>query len=853
LFRHETRPRIASEAQSQKTPANGKAREFSTSPAVWTRALDRLPLQAKLRVNQPGDTYEQEADQVAAQVMRMPEPRVQRACACGGEAGPDSECEACRAKRLGLQRKSDNVAGTDAPTSVHNVLRSPGQPLDTSARSFMEPRFGQDFSQVRVHTDAQAAESARAVNALAYTVGHDVVFGAGQYGPGTSAGQLLLAHELTHVLQQRQEGGALQRQGSVPATHSQSHMSHDSVQATRLTNRTEEQQASVGGAPPVIQMKLAINQTEEQEEILVGAPPVIQTKLAINQPGDRYEQEADRIAQRVIQMPEPAPQSHAKGAEVADRQGKETQQRTAPATKLTTMPPPGLPIGHRTNGPLVARANTAQTTAVLSTGAIASVQFFPTAVAGTKVGPVSGLGGLVQDVVPARLSAIIDRGTTLRNLAGVLLPLWNTATPFTPPGATAPLPIVPLTADELARGLLVYNRYYVPVPAMTRWRIGLRFPLPVEIGATTNEGTLHPDIIRQLASGFDAVWEPLLDQPPLPIAAPSAADLQQAVRTFLAATPDALGQGIHLSARAITNAADEHDFILEAFNQLGVGAFDTALAFMDFIVNHQVALLASQRASAEILDRIRTILAAPAPNLSANQQTSLTRANGMLGRVAAIQARPDVCVPNRQLTWADFAGAPGGGTFGALTSFTITTTVFQGQPLFQAILNSGASWVKPQAAQPANPAVNGCAPSINKCTQDFAQLQPGQTMTWAFSGAPSAQCPASFVPSASVIANSQGDCAMLIGPECARAAQLESARLLRHEQLHFDIACVLAHKANAALARGSALATVRAAVNTRSNQLTNQYDNNTNHGCNAANQATWETNVGNSLPAVTIP
>lgn len=89
-----------------------------------------------------------------------------------------------------------------APSLVEETLRAPGRPLDPAIRAFMEPRFGQDFSSVRVHTRAQAAESATAVNALAYAVGQDVVFGAGQYQPGTDAGKRLIAHELTHVVQQ---------------------------------------------------------------------------------------------------------------------------------------------------------------------------------------------------------------------------------------------------------------------------------------------------------------------------------------------------------------------------------------------------------------------------------------------------------------------------------------------------------------------------------------------------------------------------------------------------------------------------------------------------------------------------
>ncbi|MGH9508475.1 MAG: eCIS core domain-containing protein [Terriglobales bacterium] len=86
---------------------------------------------------------------------------------------------------------------------MHEVLGSPGQPLDPATRAFFEPRFGHDFSHVRVHTDAHAADSARAVNALAYTVGRNIAFGAGQYLPTTSVGKHLLAHELTHVVQQR--------------------------------------------------------------------------------------------------------------------------------------------------------------------------------------------------------------------------------------------------------------------------------------------------------------------------------------------------------------------------------------------------------------------------------------------------------------------------------------------------------------------------------------------------------------------------------------------------------------------------------------------------------------------------
>jgi hypothetical protein len=131
---------------------------------------------------------------------------LQRKCGCGTLTLAGAECGACARAKHGLQRASLGARGTGGdrsiPSIVHDVLRSPGQPLDAQARSFFEPRFGHDLSQVRVHTDTRAVESARAVNAIAYTAGRSVVFGAARYTPGTSQGRRLLAHELTHVLQQ---------------------------------------------------------------------------------------------------------------------------------------------------------------------------------------------------------------------------------------------------------------------------------------------------------------------------------------------------------------------------------------------------------------------------------------------------------------------------------------------------------------------------------------------------------------------------------------------------------------------------------------------------------------------------
>src|SRR5574337_297103 len=122
---------------------------------------------------------------------------LQRRCACGTHTMAGRECEACK-KKEPLQRASFSPRGKgtggegEIPPIVHQVLRSPGQPLDQATRAFFEPSFGHDFSQVRVHADATASESARAVDALAYTAGEHVVFEATRYAPGMTEGRRLL-------------------------------------------------------------------------------------------------------------------------------------------------------------------------------------------------------------------------------------------------------------------------------------------------------------------------------------------------------------------------------------------------------------------------------------------------------------------------------------------------------------------------------------------------------------------------------------------------------------------------------------------------------------------------------------
>jgi hypothetical protein len=217
-------------------------------PVAW-------PIRSKLAIKTQRDEHEPEASRIADRVMRVPEVQLQRKCDCGNRTMAGRECEECsKQNRFGLQPKlsvnesgdiyeqeadliADQVMSAPAHSTsngapfliqrfsgqsnvqmdagrarVHQALTSPGRPLEPALRKDMEQRFGYDFTGVQVHSGPAAERSAREINALAYTAGESIVFGTGRYAPGTSEGKRLLAHELTHVVQQgRGAGGFLQR------------------------------------------------------------------------------------------------------------------------------------------------------------------------------------------------------------------------------------------------------------------------------------------------------------------------------------------------------------------------------------------------------------------------------------------------------------------------------------------------------------------------------------------------------------------------------------------------------------------------------------------------------------------
>jgi hypothetical protein len=252
--------------EMQQTLGNQAVQQQAFRCPLGNQTVQRLlrsrMVQAKLIINQPEDQYEQEANRVADAVVRIPHPDASKGAAVSGQAQGvriQRMCSECEEEFLRQQTEEEGaVLGQFQTTNIQrmcseceeelqrqpveeeeeilqakaaqgrtarltpdteaniNALRGGGQPLPQSVRAFFEPRFGHDFSQVRIHADARAADSARVVNARAYTVGRDVVFGAGQYVPETASGQRLLAHELAHVVQQ--EGATQGSYGTYPVT-----------------------------------------------------------------------------------------------------------------------------------------------------------------------------------------------------------------------------------------------------------------------------------------------------------------------------------------------------------------------------------------------------------------------------------------------------------------------------------------------------------------------------------------------------------------------------------------------------------------------------------------------------------
>lgn len=274
-------PQSVSIAEANAQRSDRQPDGNSAQSAQWLAFLAGGPLQAKLKIGAVNDPLEREADAAADRVMGMVDPQVSHSAA----PTLSRKCAACAEEKEEHPLRREAAGGgmdtAAAPPIVHDVINSPARPLDPATHDFMASRFGADFSDVRIHTDARAARSAAAVGARAYTVGRNVVFDTGHYDPVGDTGRRLLAHELAHVVQQ---GAAPVNAGRSPAaaTHEGAAWA---VLAAPLSRLQRQPKGGAGppktGCPPIetgekeeaakAQLRM-IERIPQQEWLIYGFP-----------------------------------------------------------------------------------------------------------------------------------------------------------------------------------------------------------------------------------------------------------------------------------------------------------------------------------------------------------------------------------------------------------------------------------------------------------------------------------------------------------------------------------------------------------------------------------------------------
>jgi len=248
-------------------------------------------IQAKLKVSQPSDEYEQEADMVAEKVMSISSSQVSnlqikdsddenykidrkyKSCEDDGDGNKENLKE-IHIKRKGTNTNSSNTLDISDSTAnnIKNIVKQQGSPLDTSTREFMEQRFGYDFSNIKIHNDNNATKSAKSINALAYTIGNNVIFGVNNYNTNTVEGKKLLAHELTHVVQQNDESDRIKQ--SFGRLHNNEYGSTDPILSSYINSEPQQKETSVHQEKPISKAMQRKDVFSIQRKIEVREPTV---------------------------------------------------------------------------------------------------------------------------------------------------------------------------------------------------------------------------------------------------------------------------------------------------------------------------------------------------------------------------------------------------------------------------------------------------------------------------------------------------------------------------------------------------------------------------------------------------
>ena len=550
---------------------------------VGNQAVQRLlrsgALQAKLRIGQPGDVYEQEADRVADAVMRMPEMGVQRQVEPEEEEEEETlqtkplvnqitplaqvqrqeepeEEEMLQVKPLAeeitplvqrqvdpeeeeeeLQAKATSGRLSEINSNLESQIQSfkgGGKPLSENDRAFFEPRFVRDFSHVRVHTESSAADTAKSINARAFTLGNHVVMGSGEYHPNSRSGQRLLGHELTHVIQQG-EG--------------------------RTSNKAQHRESIE--SDPIDAVPGKVEASEFEPGPVKGKFPLAHEHSHVIQQGTA-QSPAKEVVQRKMNLPK------------------------------TTRSSSFIPLGIRGEGNR------------------------------------------------KRLSIIIRSNDTLNTIAEKLLPMWNNAPPIKSQPSLPPTQITKEQLAKALLINNQYYLAIPPnlsVPQMTNWKVGLRFPLPVWVNRITGDPIVNPYQIATQAKHFNPKWTTLLAQKPKPLPKLSPQEKEKLVAAVISSEESNYYRGFSLAYKSLKNAAEYLPIVEATLGKVGAGKFELALGFMSALVNFQFDLLTNQIPGLGILELIKKALASPPAKLSPDRKTSLKRAKKKLARLGVYSAK----------------------------------------------------------------------------------------------------------------------------------------------------------------------------------------------------------------------
>lgn len=301
------RPNAGLSRARESTPPGGplhpalQLQQQAGNQAVQDLLRSRF-IQTKLEISNPSDSEEREADRVAEHIMRAPaNSSAETPCPCMQSGG--EPCEECKQNEgLIRRRAAGSAAAAVIPKTISNVLRSPGRSLDPATRNFFEPRFGRDFSQVRIHTDASAAYSAKAIRALAYTSGNHIVFAPGEYTPHAPSSQILMAHELAHVVQQSRRNlpDKVQRQtdtdagsdaGLTPPTPDVESVSSTEAPATTAAISPEVARQLAYAATVLRRIPQLTDVAQERLDEIIGDTPIYQLIQDRNSKRARIEQD----------------------------------------------------------------------------------------------------------------------------------------------------------------------------------------------------------------------------------------------------------------------------------------------------------------------------------------------------------------------------------------------------------------------------------------------------------------------------------------------------------------------------------------------------------------------------------